>query len=311
MKLIHFIIILALLSVSQKMVVAQPEISIVDERSISITDITPGSPSHLAFNQKVSINFTYSVLTAGKGIRIFIRPMTSGKLTPNYAASGSPIYRMGKGKGTANFTVTSKNTTIDQLRVQVFNANRSRLIFEFYLPVNFTFTSYMDKMELKYIPKAIFKKPVRQTFVVPQKDTSEDKREVVKRIIKQDGTVEIHYSNGSVRWIEPTGRINAKIVTTESDTISTTFSFIQVQPIDPPSLPGFPASPAAEIWLKSLNAWIEYHGERLLNTIDNLLENEESFKNYQQFEQANCSSIYEKVSLRYTFLVRLKGFDTL
>ncbi|MEW6571572.1 MAG: hypothetical protein AB1390_10445 [Nitrospirota bacterium] len=86
--------------------------------SISDIQISPASPSALPFNTHVDITFNYST-TEAAGMRIFPRPMTNGALTPNYAASGSPLYATGSGSGSAYFTITSGETTVDQIRFQV------------------------------------------------------------------------------------------------------------------------------------------------------------------------------------------------
>ena len=108
--------------------------------SISDIRISPASPSALPFNQQVDINFNYSSAEAG-GIRIFPRPITNGETTPNYAASGSPLYPSGNGSGSGYFTITSGETTVDQIRFQVYNADQSALLVEFSIPVVFHFHS--------------------------------------------------------------------------------------------------------------------------------------------------------------------------
>lgn len=102
--------------------------------SISNIEFSPASPSALPFNQSISVTFNYSTAQAG-GIRIFARPMTNGTTTPNYGASGSPLYASGSGSGSGNFTVTSGETTVDQIRFQITNADQSALLGEFFVPV--------------------------------------------------------------------------------------------------------------------------------------------------------------------------------
>ncbi|MFO8083122.1 MAG: fibronectin type III domain-containing protein [Desulfobacterales bacterium] len=106
--------------------------------SVSDIQISPASPSALPFNQDVNISFNYSTSEAG-GIRIFVRPMTNGALASNYAASGSPLYPSGSGSGSGNFTITSNETTIDQVSFQIYNADQSLLLVEFFVPVFFYF----------------------------------------------------------------------------------------------------------------------------------------------------------------------------
>ncbi|MEW6571573.1 MAG: hypothetical protein AB1390_10450 [Nitrospirota bacterium] len=108
--------------------------------STSVTDIQTASPSpaSLAYDQRVDITFNYST-TEATGLRIFPRPMTNGALTPNYAASGSPLYATGSGSGSAYFTITGDETTVDQIRFRVYNADQSTLLAEFFVPVQYAF----------------------------------------------------------------------------------------------------------------------------------------------------------------------------
>lgn len=108
--------------------------------SVSDIQFSPASPSALSFSQNVDITFNYSTSEAG-GIRIFVRPMTNGQLTPDYGAEGSPVYPVGSGSGSAYFTVTAGETTVDQVRFQVYNADQSALLTEFFLPADFHFSA--------------------------------------------------------------------------------------------------------------------------------------------------------------------------
>ncbi len=102
--------------------------------------ITPSSPNILADGQQVTVTFQY-VTTESSGVRIFIRPLTNGTLTPSYSAHPSPIYPAGSGQGSGYFTVTSGETAVDQIRIQMWDAAQTTLLFEAYLPVYFLFTN--------------------------------------------------------------------------------------------------------------------------------------------------------------------------
>jgi hypothetical protein len=108
---------------------------------ISHIQLSPPSPASLALNQNVNITFDYMTAASG-GVRIFVRPFTGGALTPGYAASGSPLYSTGSGNGSGSFTITSGNVVVDRLRFQVFNANQSQLLMEFFIPVNYRFAAH-------------------------------------------------------------------------------------------------------------------------------------------------------------------------
>ena len=89
---------------------------------------------------QVSINFDYNV-TWAQGARIFIRPFTDGALTPGYGASGSPIYN-GEGSATANLTINSgNNVRVEYLRVRMVNPDQTILLAEFFVPVNWYWSS--------------------------------------------------------------------------------------------------------------------------------------------------------------------------
>jgi hypothetical protein len=108
---------------------------------IANIQLSPSSPASLALNQNVNIKFDYVTSVSG-GVRIFVRPFTAGALTPNYAAHGSPLYTTGSGSGTGFFTITAGDAVVDQLRFQVYNANQTQLIMEFFVPVNYRFSSH-------------------------------------------------------------------------------------------------------------------------------------------------------------------------
>jgi hypothetical protein len=106
-----------------------------------VTDLSlgPDTPNILRFNENVNVNFSYST-TEVSGVRIFIRPFTNGALTPNYAASASPLYpTSASGKGSGTFTVTSGAVVVDQIRIQMWDANQTTLLFEAFLPVYYQF----------------------------------------------------------------------------------------------------------------------------------------------------------------------------
>jgi hypothetical protein len=299
-KLFYSAITITLLLVFHGVAIAQ---------SISITDISPVSPSGLKLNQKVSVTFNYTIRDA-KGVRIFIRPITSGRPTPNYAASGSPVYRRGKGKGSANFTITKGNVKVDQLRVQVLSANQNRLLFEFYVPVKFTFASSTLTMVR---PKVILNPLPQQLDVVAPADTLPAKNKEVKQTVTKDGIIEIHYADGSVRGII-SDKLEYWVDPATGDTTMMQKSFIEVQgssqPADPPGLFASTTTDVDENWLLSLNAWIEYLGSQLLNSIELQLGDPESFQNYKDFEKENSTTLYKQVNLRYTFLEKLLRYSS-
>jgi hypothetical protein len=107
---------------------------------VTDVDLTVDTPDVLPFNENVNIAFNYSTRQPG-GVRIFVRPFSNGALTPNYAAHASPLYPTGAGSGTGYFTITSGQVVVDQLRIQMWDANQTALLFEAFLPVYYRFRS--------------------------------------------------------------------------------------------------------------------------------------------------------------------------
>jgi hypothetical protein len=101
---------------------------------------SPPSPASLALNEDLSITFNYTCTHTG-GIMIFARPYTNGALTPLYAASGSPIYPVGSATGNGTFKITSGNVIVDHIRFQVYNSDQSQLLLEFFVPVEYHFST--------------------------------------------------------------------------------------------------------------------------------------------------------------------------
>ena len=106
--------------------------------SITNIDLYPPSPATLAFNEHVDITFDYSTNETG-GARIFVLPFTGGSPTPHYAVSGSPLYPFGAGSGSGFFTITSGEVTVDQVRFKMTNADQSKVLLEFFIPVKYKF----------------------------------------------------------------------------------------------------------------------------------------------------------------------------
>lgn len=296
-RLIFTFIILAILSIPNGPVLAQ---------SISITTISPDSPSHLYFDQQVSITFEYNVDEPG-GARVFIRPITSGSLAPNYAASGSPVFK-GEGTETVNFTIRSEEVTVDQLRIQVFSANQNHLLFECYFPVEFRFSPPNQTLAYPNIFKQKSIKVLKKFDTNAAADTSTTERTIVKQVVKEDGTIETHYSDGTIRG----HTLSDETYFVDPETGDTTFTMLmkyEVQEASQPAAPpGSVATDYSEVdsdWLQSLNDWLEYVAQQQLNKIETLLKDEHSFRNYKTFEQDSVSTLYEKIDLRYTFLEKL------
>ena len=106
--------------------------------SVSRITLTPPTPNILVHGQRVTISFSYATTQAG-GVRIFARPFTGGAASPGYSASPAGISPTGSGTSSQFFTINSGNVTVDQIRIQMWNASQTTLLFEAFLPVNYQY----------------------------------------------------------------------------------------------------------------------------------------------------------------------------
>ena len=224
--------------------------------SISNIAFDPVWPANLNFGQQVNVSFNYDITLVG-GVQIFVRPITSGQLTPDYAASGSAIY-YGSGRENTSFTIQSGSSIkVDQIRFQIFSSDQSRLIFEFFIPVDFTFSTWTGII----------------AYVVPIDSLPISKEEEVSSIkysILSDGKVEIKYSDGKViqRW---NGGYSIRYPGEEPGTFL--FS-TQARAVFPPAPPDQAELP-----------WMNEHNNELLEIIKTLVDfDTTSITNYLQFE---------------------------
>lgn len=115
--------------------------------TVKITDITPTGTNFPYNNDNREIDFNYSTTETG-GVRIFVRPITNGALTPNYTASGSPLYT-GSGSASSSFTIVSTNQRVDHARFRVTSPDQSLLLLELFQPTSYTFGNFLvENVEL-------------------------------------------------------------------------------------------------------------------------------------------------------------------
>ncbi|MFV0593931.1 MAG: hypothetical protein ACK5M7_21350 [Draconibacterium sp.] len=228
--------------------------------SVSVTRLTPASPATLYFGNQVTIAFNYNITTP-RGARIFIRPISGTRQTPNYSASGSPIYK-GKGNANATFTITAGQTKVTQLRIQIYNDNQSQLLFEFYFPVEYTFTNKPISITLSKQATGqlqtihnIQKVPKEQTMPANE-STDQQENQPLKKKILPDGKIEITYPNGRIETRYNGGRTVYDPVT--GQTMTYAFS-TQARAVIPPSLPE-----GEEL------VWMEIHSENLHRLLKHL-----------------------------------------
>jgi hypothetical protein len=103
--------------------------------------LTRHTPNVLALGETVDVSFDYIATDPG-GVRIFPRPFTGGALTPNYAASPSPLYPPGTGAGSGFFSISDNPSVVDEIRIQVYNSDQSVLLFEVFLPVHYDYRAF-------------------------------------------------------------------------------------------------------------------------------------------------------------------------
>lgn len=106
----------------------------------SVTNITlnPPTPNILVHKQQVTVSFSYATSQPG-GVRIFARPFVGNAPAPGYSASGADISPIGSGKGTQNFTINSGTVTVNRIRIQMWDAKQTQLLFEAFVPVHYEF----------------------------------------------------------------------------------------------------------------------------------------------------------------------------
>ena len=92
----------------------------------------------MLIGNRVNITFNYYT-DEPDGVLIFVRPLTNGSLTLDYAAHPSFIYPTGNGSGDGWFTINSGPITVDQLRFRMYNNDQSQLLLEFRIDVSYYF----------------------------------------------------------------------------------------------------------------------------------------------------------------------------
>jgi hypothetical protein len=70
--------------------------------------------------------------------------MTKGSLTPNYAAHPSKLYPKGSGNGDGFFTISKGKVTVDQVRFQMMDKSKKKVLHEKFVPVKYTFPNALS-----------------------------------------------------------------------------------------------------------------------------------------------------------------------
>ena len=107
--------------------------------SVTNINFVPTSPANLPFGQNVTFTFNYDVT---QNALIFGRPFSGGALSFAYGAHPSSTYFPGTGSGNGFFTIVNIGqglAVVDQVRLEIFSQDQSVVLFETFVPVNFTF----------------------------------------------------------------------------------------------------------------------------------------------------------------------------
>ena len=240
---------------------------------ISDVRLSPSRPASLSHSEEVKITFNYST-SHQDGVRIFLRPMSGEQPSPNYQASGSPLYPMGKGSGTGLFTISTGDVMVDSIRFEIKTEDQ-KLLRRQIIPVKYRFSD----------------DPFRGGAAGAS--THHIRPDGVLEVTKPDGSVALYDSDGRRGWRDPqTGVEKWHIV-----------SLIDLTP--PVTADGADAA-----WVERLNNWLNTVGDSMLGSIERLAGDPNSFKNYTQHEDKECQSLYQRIDMRQSFLsVLLQGLQ--
>ena len=117
-----------------------PPTSASPQRSISDIVFDPPSPATLGLGERVNVTFSYATDEAG-GVRIFATPFTDGGVTAGSSFAGSSLLPVGEGSASRFFLVSSDPAAVDQVRLTMRDADGTRLLFETFVSVDYTFSS--------------------------------------------------------------------------------------------------------------------------------------------------------------------------
>jgi hypothetical protein len=95
---------------------------------LKILDFEPDVPVKLETGQRLAVTVAYRNKSYDK-VRIFVRPYTRGKKTPEYGAHSSPIYTRGSGEATGWFTLNSPGA-VDEVRVEMIDEATGKVVAE-------------------------------------------------------------------------------------------------------------------------------------------------------------------------------------
>ena len=114
--------------------------------TITNIELSPPSPAQLGYGDHVDVTYDYTTDDPG-GVFIWVRPYTDGSLTPDYAATSSPLHPAYDGSGSAYFYAKSGPVGVDQLRFRMKNADMSVTYLEFFIDVSYGYGAPPDDIQ--------------------------------------------------------------------------------------------------------------------------------------------------------------------
>jgi len=96
------------------------------------------SPNVLRLDQDLEVRFRYTT-DHEDGVWIFVRPMTNGERTPNYAVSPPSLHPYRAGIGTGHFTIKSEAAEVDEIDITMMTPDLTTMLFRARIPVSFRF----------------------------------------------------------------------------------------------------------------------------------------------------------------------------
>ncbi|MEM9267584.1 MAG: PEP-CTERM sorting domain-containing protein [Pseudomonadota bacterium] len=116
-------------------------VSALASTAATVSNVTtnPASPAALDFGDFVDVSFDYDMM--GLSGQIFARPFSNGAITPNFSASGSPLFT-GTGSQTVFFTIRDQGQVfqrVDKIRFLILGTDRTTVLSEQFFDVDFSF----------------------------------------------------------------------------------------------------------------------------------------------------------------------------
>ncbi|MBW8041499.1 MAG: right-handed parallel beta-helix repeat-containing protein [Planctomycetes bacterium] len=109
--------------------------------SIGDVVMVPKAPAGLLDGEPVTVRFSYET-EEQRGVRIYAIPYTKGQRTPGAEVSQSPLYQVGKGEGSANFTIYSQDIMVDEVQLMMTTSDQGSILLELSIGVEYLFYAH-------------------------------------------------------------------------------------------------------------------------------------------------------------------------